>query len=73
MSFPLHYGLVCKRINGSIVLTVKVKSRPFVSQLYCTVEQQVLVSLNKQKDATSSQASATCTAADVKDDRFAFD
>lgn len=45
VSLPLHSGLVCKRINGSIVLTVKVMSRPFVSQLCSTVEQQAPVSL----------------------------
>lgn len=45
MSFPLHYAAICKRINGSIVLTAKVMSRSFVSQLYSTMEQQAPVSL----------------------------
>lgn len=45
LSFPPHYVAVCKCINGSIVLTAKVMSRPFVSQLYSTTEQQAPVSL----------------------------
>lgn len=43
MSFPLHHVAVCKCLNGRIVLTAKVMSRPFVSQLYSTMEQQAPV------------------------------
>lgn len=67
-----------KRINGSIVLTAKVMSRPFVKSAAShhgttsACESHNGPQNNKQKDASSSQASTECAAADVKRNCFAF-
>lgn len=44
-----------KRINGSIVLTAKVMSRPFVSRPHPTMEQQVPVSLTMALKTTNKR------------------